>query len=194
MTTHYGAGPDGSFDEHARAERSLVRAPPLGRVGTPEAVAHTVLFLASDARPSPLAGSCAPMVASRCPGRNDRRGRGISGRPEWLPPDGRRPEDRRADGREPGPGTECSGIRLRPQPPAATTPATGPACAGCRASRSTAHHHTALSAAPAVQRAQRRGPGTRIFWSTPMAASFGTPEVAAGSPAGGFPYTRCDPR
>ncbi|MCM2425766.1 SDR family NAD(P)-dependent oxidoreductase [Streptomyces sp. RKAG337] len=51
MTSHYGTGSDGSFDEttQARAEASLVRMAPLGRVGTPEDVAGSVLFLASDA-------------------------------------------------------------------------------------------------------------------------------------------------
>ncbi|MDX2647556.1 SDR family NAD(P)-dependent oxidoreductase [Streptomyces sp. PA03-1a] len=51
MTSHHGTGPDGLFDERAqaRAEEALVRAAPLGRVGDPQDVAHTVLFLASDA-------------------------------------------------------------------------------------------------------------------------------------------------
>ncbi|MFF7215834.1 SDR family NAD(P)-dependent oxidoreductase [Streptomyces sp. NPDC008238] len=51
MTSHYGTGPDGRFDERAqaRAKEALVRAAPLGRVGDPLDVAHTVLFLASDA-------------------------------------------------------------------------------------------------------------------------------------------------
>ncbi|MEV6009451.1 SDR family NAD(P)-dependent oxidoreductase [Streptomyces sp. NPDC051976] len=51
MTQHYGTGADGVFDElaQARAEESLARMSPLGRVGLPEDVAPAVLFLASDA-------------------------------------------------------------------------------------------------------------------------------------------------
>lgn len=51
MTGHHGIGPDGRFDERAQAlaEEARVRAAPLGRVGDPRDVAHTVLFLASDA-------------------------------------------------------------------------------------------------------------------------------------------------
>ncbi|MFI1257378.1 hypothetical protein ACH4U6_26855 [Streptomyces netropsis] len=77
-------------------------------------------------------------------------------------------------------GTQCTGNRLNPQPPAATSPSTGPARSGCTSSRNTAHHHTppraSATAQPAAPRVRQNGAAERQKPQKSrqaMAASFG---------------------
>ena len=93
-------------------------------------------------RRSRRARSSARTAAWRCPGSPPRH---HARHPRRLP---RRRSRPRSDPTAPAArdfGTQCTGSRLSPHPPAATAPSSTPA-SGASASRSTAHHHSAPSA------------------------------------------------
>ncbi|MFG2524725.1 hypothetical protein [Streptomyces sp. NPDC048527] len=101
-------------------------------------------------------------------------------------------------------GTQCTGNRLSPHPPAATVPSNAPA-SGEKASRSTPHHHSTPKATPGIQRAFRHTPAgiPRTVRHATAATSCPMPDRIGSNPNAGatrrqgapeaFPHTEGAP-